>query len=303
MGTPFFAVPILKSLYQNGYPISVVYTQPPKKSKRGQKINKSPIQGLSETLNINFRSPITLKNNQEEYEFLKEMKADLAIVVAYGQIIPKEFLNLTKKGFINIHGSILPKWRGAAPIQRSIMNLDKETGISIMKIVEELDSGPVCDVYKVKMNYLNNAQEVSEKLAVLASEKILGNIDDILDDKAKFIEQDHSKATYAKKIEKIEGNINWNERALNILGKINGLYPSPGAFFNYKGERYKILKAEIGSGIGKFGEVLNDSLEIACGDNKSIKILEIQRQGKKPQKVGEFMLGSQIKKGKLISNA
>ena len=145
MGTPLFAVPILKSLYQNGYPISVVYTQPPQKSKRGQKINKSPIQGISETLNLDFRSPGTLRDNEEEYKFLKDLNADLAIVVAYGQIIPKNFLDLTKKGFFNIHGSVLPKWRGAAPIQRSIMNLDNEIGISIMKIVEELDSGPVCN--------------------------------------------------------------------------------------------------------------------------------------------------------------
>ena len=139
MGTPMFAVPILKSLYQNGFPINLVYTQPPQKSHRGQRINKSPVQGISETLNIEFRSPQNLKNNTEEYEFLKKMEADLAIVVAYGQIIPKEFLSLTKKGFINIHASILPKWRGAAPIQRAIMNLDTETGISIMKINEELD--------------------------------------------------------------------------------------------------------------------------------------------------------------------
>ena len=136
MGTPLFAVPILKSLYQNGYPISVVYTQPPQRSHRGQKINKSPIQGISETLNLDFRIPKTLKDNDEEYNFLKKLNADLSIVVAYGQIIPKNFLGLTKNGFINIHGSILPKWRGAAPIQRSIMNLDSETGISIMKIVE-----------------------------------------------------------------------------------------------------------------------------------------------------------------------
>ena len=133
MGTPMFAVPILKSLYQNGFPINLVYTQPPQKSHRGQRINKSPVQGISETLNIEFRSPQNLKNNTEEYEFLKKMEADLAIVVAYGQIIPKEFLSLTKKGFINIHASILPNWRGAAPIQRAIMNLDTETGISIMK--------------------------------------------------------------------------------------------------------------------------------------------------------------------------
>ena len=303
MGTPLFAVPILKSLYQNGYPISVVYTQPPQKSHRGQKINKSPIQGISETLNIDFRCPENLKDNDEEYKFIKNLNADLAIVVAYGKLIPKNFLNLTKKGFINIHGSILPSWRGAAPIQRSIMNLDKETGISIMKLVETLDSGPVSNIHKIKLDQNNNAEEISEKLSFLAAKKILDEIDDILDNKAKFIDQDHSKASYAKKIEKIEGEINWNDEAQKIIGKINGLFPVPGAFFNFKGERYKILKAEIGNGIGQIGEVLSDKLEIACTNNQSIKILEIQRQGKKPQKIGEFMLGSSIRKGSLLSNA
>ena len=302
MGTPLFAVPILKSLYQNGYPISVVYTQPPQKSQRGQKIKKSPIQGISETLNLDFRTPQSLKDNDEEYEFLKKLNADLSIVVAYGQIIPKNFLGLTKKGFVNIHGSILPKWRGAAPIQRSIMNLDRETGVSIMKIVEKLDSGPVSNVYKIKIDHNHNAQEISEKLSLLAAEKILDNIDEILDDKAKFKDQDHLKATYAKKIEKSEGQIDWNNKASEIIAKINGLFPVPGAFFNFNGERYKILKAEIGNSLGKSGEVLSDSLEIACGNNQSIKIIEIQRQGKKIQKIGEFMLGSQIKKGSLINN-
>jgi methionyl-tRNA formyltransferase len=302
MGTPLFAVPILKSLYQNGYPISIVYTQPPQKSKRGQKINKSPIQGISETLNIDFRSPITLKNNEEEYKFLRELNADLAVVVAYGQIIPKEFLQLTKKGFINVHGSLLPSWRGAAPIQRSIMNLDDEIGISIMKIVEALDSGPVSNLYKFKLDNNQNAQEVSEKLSMLAAEKILDNIDDILEDKAEFIEQDHSKATYAKKIDKKEGQIDWKIGAPKIIGKINGLFPSPGAFFSFNGERYKILKAEIGNGMGEFGEVISDNLEIACGNNQTIKILEIQREGKNPQKISEFMLGSKIKKGSMIPN-
>ena len=301
MGTPMFAVPILKSLYQNGYPISVVYTQPPKKSHRGQKINKSPIQGISETLNIDFRAPKILRNNQEEYEFLKDLNADLAIVVAYGQIIPRNFLNLTKKGFINIHGSILPYWRGAAPIQRSIMNLDNETGISIMKIEEKLDSGPVSNIYKIKIDKSDNTQEISEKLSFLAAEKILDNIDDILEDKAKFVEQDHSKATYAKKIDKNESQIDWNSDASKIIGKINGLMPVPGAFFSFNGERYKILKAEIASGIGKVGEVISNQLEIACKNNQSIKILEIQRQGKKPQKTSEFMLGSQIRKGSRLS--
>tara|TARA_B100001057_G_scaffold399554_1_gene410487 strand:- start:361 stop:1293 length:933 start_codon:yes stop_codon:yes gene_type:complete len=303
MGTPLFSVPILKSLYQNGYPIHTVYTQPPQRSHRGQKINKSPVQGISETLNIDFRTPENLSDNHKEYEFIKNLEADLAIVVAYGKILPKSYLNLTKKGFINIHASILPKWRGAAPIQRSIMNSDSEIGISIMKIVEKLDSGPVCNIYKMKFSQNDNAEEISEKLSLLAADKILDNVDDILEDKAKFTDQNHSKATYAKKIDKIEGKINWNDEASIILAKINGLYPVPGAFFNFNSERYKILKAEIGNGIGKNGEILNDKLEIACKNNKSIKILEIQRQGKKSQKISEFMLGSQMKKGLSIPNA
>ena len=297
MGTPMFAVPILKSLYQNGYPISVVYTQPPQKSKRGQKINKSPVQAIAETLNLEFRTPEYLKDNDEEFEYFKKIDADLVIVVAYGQIIPKKFLDLTKKGFINIHASLLPKWRGAAPIQRSIMSLDKETGISVMRIAEQLDTGPVCNTYKIDLKNNLNASDVADKLSLIAAEKILDNIDDILDDKANFIEQDHSKATYASKIQKGEGKIDWSNSAKDINGKINGLYPVPGAFFIYKGERYKILKAEIGNGIGNPGEVVSDYLEIACGDSQSIKIKEIQREGKKPQNIGEFMLGSQIRKG------
>jgi len=302
MGTSFFAVPILKSLYQNGYPISVVYTQPAQKSKRGQRVNKSPIQGISETLNIEFRTPSSLKNNREEYEYLKKLNADIAIVVAYGQIIPKEILGLTKKGFINIHASLLPKWRGAAPIQRSIMNLDKQTGISIMKINEKLDRGPVCNSYKLNVMNNDNAEIVSNKLSALAAEKILDNIDEILEDKLEFKEQDHEEATYAYKIEKSEGKIDWNNSAESIIGKINGLYPNPGAWFAYNGERYKILKAEIGSSAGKLGSVLDDYLQICCRD-KSIKVLEIQREGKRPQNTKEFMLGSQIKKGSNLNNA
>ena len=303
MGTPLFAVPILKALYQNGYPLSVVYTQPPQRSQRGQKINKSPIQGISETLKIECRTPNSLRDNKEEYNYLKELDADIAIVVAYGQIIPKEYLSLTKKGFINIHASLLPKWRGAAPIQRSIMNLEKETGISIMKIGEKLDTGPVCSSYKIEIIDNDNAETVSEKLSELAAEKILDNIDEILDDKIQFKEQNHKESSYAAKIEKNEGQIKWNETAEDIIGKINGLYPSPGAFFIHKGERYKILKAELTLGSGKIGEVLDNYLEVGCGNKKSIKILEIQRQGKRPQNISEFMLGSLIKKGSNLNNA
>ena len=176
MGTPNFAVPILKSIYQNGFEIPVVYTQPPKKSNRGQKMNKSPVHLISETLNLDIRTPLTLLNNKEEINFLKDLNFDLAIVVAYGQIIPNDILAVSKKGFINIHASLLPKWRGAAPIQRAIMNLDSETGISIIKINEKLDTGPVSNFYKTRILDNENSEELSSRLSNLATEKILENI-------------------------------------------------------------------------------------------------------------------------------
>ena len=298
MGTSVFAVKILKSLYQNGYPIATVYTQAPKKSNRGMRVTKSPVHSISETLSLEVRTPVTLKNNQEEYEYLKDIDADMCLVIAYGQIIPESFLNLTKKGFINIHASLLPKYRGAAPIQRAIMNLEKKTGISIMKINSQLDEGPVCKSYEIDINEKDSSDDLSEKLSNLAVEKILDDIDDILDDKAKFRDQDHSNATYAKKIDKKESSIDWNTPAKSVIAKINGLN---GAHFIFQGARYKILKAELNNLSGKPGEIIGDSLEIACKE-KSIKVMMIQREGKKPQKTAEFLLGSQIKKGLFLSN-
>ena len=298
MGTSVFAVKILKSLYQNGYSIATVYTQAPKKSNRGMRVTKSPVHSISETLSLEVRTPVTLKNNQEEYEYLKNIDADMCLVIAYGQIIPESFLNLTKKGFINIHASLLPKYRGAAPIQRAIMNLEKKTGISIMKINSQLDEGPVCKSYEIDINEKDSSDDLSEKLSDLAVEKILDDIDDILDDKAKFKDQDHSKATYAKKINKKESSIDWNTPAKSVIAKINGLN---GAHFIFQGARYKILKAELNNLSGKPGEIIGDSLEIACKE-KSIKVMMIQREGKKPQKTPEFLLGSQIKKGLFLSN-
>ena len=301
MGTPIFAVPILKSMYQNGHEVSVVYTQPPRKSNRGQKFEKSPIHSFAETVNFVVRAPEQLKNNKLEYEYFKRLDLDLVIIVAYGIIIPREFLSLSKQGFINLHASILPKWRGAAPIQRSIMGQEKETGISVMKINEKLDEGDISHIFKINIMENENAQTLSDRLSNLASEKISEVIDSIIDKEVYFKSQDHSKATYAKKIKKTEGLIDWNDKAKNIIGKINGLYPYPGGYFIFKGERYKILKAQISFNKDQPGKVLSNDLEISCGEN-SIKILEIQREGKKPQKTNEFILGSQIEKGTNLFN-
>ena len=296
MGTSNFSVPILKSLYQNGYPVSVVYTQPPKKSNRGLKLSKSPINLFAENITLDVRTPQSLKNNEEEELYLNELKPDIILVVSFGQMIPKNLLNIPKYGFLNIHASLLPKLRGAAPIQRSIMNRDKESGISIMKINENLDEGPVCNQYSLKISEKMNAEELSEKLSLIASEKILYILDNIYDGNLEFKDQDHSKATYAKKIQKLEGKIDWNENADKIIGKINGLYPYPGAFFSFNGERYKILKAEKSSTAGKPGDIVSENFEVCCGEG-SIKVLSIQREGKRVQQINEFLLGTQIKKG------
>ena len=294
MGTPSLSGQVLKSIYQNGYEIEVVYTQPPISSHRGQKVNKSPVHIISEILNLPVRTPISL-DSEDEKNFLKNKNISLGIVVAYGQILKKDFLNIAKYGWINVHYSLIPKYRGAAPIQRAIMNNESSTGISIMRMVEKLDSGPICNQYKIDILDNENSEELSNRLSTLASEKIIENIDDIFEGKAIFKEQDHSKSTYAKKIEKNEGKIDWEESAETVIGKINGLYPNPGAWFMFNGERYKILKAKISQANGKAGMVLSQNLEIACGKN-AIKIIEIQRQGKRPQKSKEFLLGSLIKK-------
>ena len=180
------------------------------------------------------------------------------------------------------------------------MNLDKETGISIMKINENLDEGPVCKQYSLEISEKMNSEELSEKLSLLASEKILDVLDNIYDGNINFQDQDHSKATYAKKIEKTEGKINWNENANKIIGKINGLYPYPGAFFLFNGKRYKILNAEKSYSSGKPGNIITKDFEICCGED-SIKVLSIQREGKKVQKIKEFLLGSKINIGTNIS--
>ena len=299
MGTSNFAVPILKSLYQNGYPISVVYTQPPKKSNRGQKFNKSPINLFSENISLEIRTPNILKNNIEEENYLNKLEPDLILVVSYGQIIPKNLLKIPKYGFLNIHASLLPKWRGAAPIQRSIMNLDHETGITIMKIVEDLDAGPIIHQDKIKINENVDALSLSKLLSQLGAKSLIKAMNKIFNGDTSFQEQDHKEATYAKKISKDEAKIIWNNSAKTILAKINGLNPNPGAWFKYQNERYKVWKAKIVNTSGNPGIILDEMLTIACKE-QSIKILEIQKEGKSRQQIDQFLLGNKIKIGDSI---
>ena len=298
MGTPEFSIPTLESLINSNHKILAVYSQPASKANRGQKTIPSEVEVLAKEHSLNLRTPNSL-DNHEEYNYLKKLEPDIVVVIAYGKIIPKKFLDLSKYGFINVHASLLPKWRGAAPIQRSIMNLDNQTGISIMKIVEELDAGPVMHQDKIQINENVDALTLSKVLSKLGAKSIINAIDKIEKGEATFTEQDHGKATYAKKILKTEGRINWNENAKKVLAKINGLNPNPGAWFEYKNERLKVWKAEIVNQNSNAGKITDDRLTIACKE-QSIKILEIQKEGKSRQLTDQFLLGNKIKYGENI---
>ena len=297
-GTPKFALPILKKIYNSKHEVLMVYTQPPKKSSRGQKINKTVIHEYSEKVSLNVKTPNDLLG---EETFLNKINFDIGIVVAYGKLIPKEILNLSKYGFINLHASLLPKYRGAAPIQRSLINREKETGISFMKIIEKLDSGPVCQKYKIAINKNENYNSLLARLSSLGEDNVIEIIEQIIENKIKFFEQNEHEASYAKKIEKSDGKINWNESAELIQAKVNALNPNPGGWFIFDNERYKILRADISLTDGQPGEVINDDFVVGCG-NKSLKIIEIQRQGKKPQNSKDFLMGSKIKPGTKLLN-
>ena len=298
LGTSEFALPILKKIHESKNEIISVITKPPSRSKRGQRIQISPVHDFAKKKNLFVKTPAKIEN---EESFFKDLEFDLGIVVAYGQIIPEKILKYGKFGFINVHASILPKYRGAAPIQRSIINSDKITGVSIMKINRGLDAGPVCNIYKVQINETDNSISLATKLSDIAASYINQNINLIVSNKVKFLEQDHKMSTYAKKINKSEGKINWNDNAKYIEAKIRALYPSPGIWFNFENERYKILKAKLSLKSGKPGLVLDDNLTIGCGIS-SLEILDLQRQGKKPQKKIDFLLGSKIKKGVILDN-
>ena len=287
MGTPEFSVPILESIHQSEHNIITVYTQKPKKKDRGQKIKITPVHKYAKNNNLIIKHPEEL-NSEEEINFFKKTKAEIVLVVAYGKILPMKLLKLKNIKFINIHASLLPKWRGAAPIQRSIMNLDSKTGISIMKIVPKLDAGPVMMKSEIKISKDTNFQELSEKLSKLGAREILKSLRLIENNKAIFVEQDEMMSSYAKKIEKFETKINWRDKAKTILAKINALSPIPGAWFEYKNSRIKILKAQeiIANEIS--GKIINNDFTIACSEN-AIQVLELQKQGKKRMSVTDYL--------------
>ena len=287
MGTPDFAIPALKEINKY-FKLSCVISQPAKKAKRGHNILKSAVQNFAEQNKLIIKTPNRI---EDEYNYLKEINIDLAVVVAYGQIIPSKILELSKNGFINIHASLLPKWRGAAPIQRSIMSGENITGITIMKIEKELDSGPILLSKSIKSGNLTFGQ-LEKSLSELGSKVIVDCINKVLSGTAEYIPQSKIGVSYAKKITKLDEKIDWNENAENIIFKINALNPKPGAYFDYKNEKIKVYSAKISDLTSRKPGMIIDSKKIiiSCKD-RSIEILELQRSGKKIQLKENFILG------------
>ena len=288
-GSPDFALPPLKTLYLGGYEIVGVYTQEPKKKSRGMKELKTPVHlwAESQLLPVYFPSKLD-KQSLEEFESLKP---DVAILFAYGKIIPPEWLNVPIFGFINIHASLLPLWRGAAPVQRAIENNDKKSGITIMKMNEGLDEGPIIASQEIAINSETNGQTLIDQISHDSCSLLYNNLEKYLKGLLSPVDQDHEKSTYASKINKDESRLNWNTDAKILEQKIRAFYPYPATWFSHKGKRYKVLKAKVSSFEGESGKILQSPLIIGCKKN-SLEILEIQAEGKKPQSIDQFLLGN-----------
>jgi methionyl-tRNA formyltransferase len=301
MGTPEFALPTLKALFDSGYDIAAVYTQPPRAAGRGMALRKSPVQVFAEAGNLEVRTPERLKSAEEQERF-RALGADVAVVVAYGLILPKPILDAPRHGCLNLHPSLLPDWRGAAPINRAIMAGDEETGVSIMRMDEGLDTGPVCLVERVPIDPEETAGELHDRLAALGARLMIDAIDALEQGRlACHPQPDHG--TYAEKIGPAEARLNFRVSAGELYDRIRGLSPHPGAWFelqlNGKSERIKVLRGELADGSGAPGTVLDDNLTIACGKG-ALRFTEVQRAGKRPMSAEEFLRGVPVPKGTVL---
>ena len=296
MGTPDFAVPTLNALVEAGHEIAAVYCQPPRPAGRGKALRASPVQTRAETLGLEVRHPANLKGAGEQAE-LVALAADVAVVAAYGLILPRPVLDAPKEGCINVHASLLPRWRGAAPIQRAIMAGDEETGVTIMQMEAGLDTGPIRAVWRTPLA-IETAGMLTDELAQAGAQLMVQTLANL----AAFppVPQPEEGVTYAAKIEKSEARIDFTRSAIELERQIRALSPSPGAFFEHKGERIKILYAENDEGTGVPGTVIDEQLTIACGSGTILPML-IQRPGRSPMSPEELLRGFTIPAGTILT--
>jgi methionyl-tRNA formyltransferase len=300
MGTPEFSVPILNALIGQGHEIVAVYSQPPRPAgRRGLELTPSPVQRNAEQFGIEVRTPKSLKSEEEQQAF-RDLEADVAVVVAYGLILPAAILEGTRLGCYNGHASLLPRWRGAAPIQRAIMAGDDETGIMIMKMDEGLDTGPVAMAEKVKITADMTAGELHDQLSMAGADLMVRAMAALERDSLTLTPQSEDGVTYASKITKAETRIDWTQAAIDVHNRIRGLAPFPGAWcemeIGEELERVKLLRSILATGVGDPGTVLGDDLRIACGEG-AIRLRSLQRAGGKVMDGLEFQRGAKIAQG------
>lgn len=292
MGTPDFAVVTLKALVAAGHDIAAVYSQPPRPAGRGQGLRPSPVQDYATAQGLDIRTPLSLKSADEQKSFA-DLKADAAVVVAYGLLLPQAILDAPRFGCFNVHASLLPRWRGAAPIQRATMAGDRETGISIMRMEEGLDTGPVCKTGRVAITPSTTAGVLQGKLAALGATMMVETLQALPHPCA---EQSSAGVTYAKKIEKSEAHIDFSVSADEVRNHIHGLSPFPGAWLNIGNARIKVLTCEVIELSGEAGVALDDQLGVACS-KKAIRLLCLQREGKGAMDAATFLRGFPVAKG------
>lgn len=293
MGTPDFSVPILKALLDAGHEVVAVYSQPPRPAGRGHKEQLTPVHAFAASHGIAVRTPKSLKSAEEQQAF-RDLALDMAVVAAYGLILPQAILEAPRLGCLNVHASLLPRWRGAAPIQRAILAGDAETGVTIMQMDVGLDTGDMLLTERIAITPATNAALLHDQLAEMGARMIVEAL-------ARYPELDHVKQpddgiTYAAKLAKDEGRLDWNRPAAELDYQVRGLTPWPGVWCELNGERLKVLSAELATGSAPPGTVLDDALTVACGQG-ALTLTRVQRAGKGPMSAGELLRGFAIPKG------
>ncbi|MDX8534641.1 methionyl-tRNA formyltransferase [Mesorhizobium sp. VK25A] len=300
MGTPDFSVPTLRAIADAGHEIAAVYTQPPRAAgRRGLELTPSPVQREAERLGLEVRTPTSLKGEAEQQAFVA-LQADVAVVVAYGLLLPKAVLDAPSLGCLNGHASLLPRWRGAAPIQRAIMAGDAETGMMVMKMEEGLDTGPVAMVEKIAIAPDMTAGELHDRLMAQGASLMVEALAQLGINCLTFTPQAAEGVTYARKIDKSETRVDWTRPSGEVHNHIRGLSPFPGAWCEVeiggRMERLKLLRSTLSDGVGESGGILDDRLTVACGSG-AVRLVEVQRAGGRPAAAQEFLRGAKIAKG------
>ncbi|TWG97464.1 methionyl-tRNA formyltransferase [Mesorhizobium sp. J18] len=300
MGTPEFSVPTLEAIAAAGHEVVTVYTQPPRPAgRRGLELKKSPVHEAAERLRLPVRTPASLRPESEQNAF-RELDADVAVVVAYGLILPKPILDGTRLGAFNGHASLLPRWRGAAPIQRAIMAGDEKTGMMIMKMDEGLDTGPVALTQEVAIGTDMTAAELHDRLKLVGADLMVRALDDLEHGNLSLTPQADEGVTYASKISKEETRVDWNRPARTVHDHIRGLSPFPGAWCEMpiagKSERVKLLRSTVVEGNGPAGQLLNGELTVACAEG-AVRVTELQRAGSRAMTAADFLTGAKIPVG------